>query len=75
MDETTDHCHTAPEAHQNDCSKLSEPTFDSLRKTFCMVSGCMEDFDIAQNCQNWGLSACLEMGVCLGLYGTSHQLV
>ena len=61
----------APEAHQNDCSYLSEfsePTFDSICTNF-MVGSYTEDLKNKQNCQNWPTGACVGMGACPGQYG------
>ena len=58
----------APEAHQNDCSYVSEfsgPTFNSICTNF-MVGGYTEDL---KNRQDWPMGACVGMGACPGHYG------
>ena len=49
-------------------------TNSHLSQEFHMLDSYMEGFVKPQNCQNWEVRACLEMGVCLGQYGTSYRL-
>ena len=59
-----------PEAHQNDCSYVSEfsgSTFDSICTNF-MAGGYTDDLKNKQNCQNWAVGVCMGMGACPGQY-------
>ena len=38
-----------------------------------MVGGYMEGHTKPQNCQNWWVGACTEMGACLGQYGNKKN--
>ena len=40
---------------------------------FSMVGGYMENLEKPQNCQNWGVGACLGMGACSGQYGSTQN--
>ena len=52
-------------------SKLCElrwPTFEFTMQEFSMVGGYTENLEKPQNCQNWGVGACADMGTCPGQY-------
>ena len=62
----------APEAHQYDCSYVREfsgPTFNSLHKNLAwwLVT---QRTSKKQNCQNWVVGTCTEMGACPEQYST-----
>ena len=54
---------------QSQLCELSGSTYGFNTQEFRMVGGYMENLEKPQNCQNWGVGACLGMGACSGQYG------
>ena len=52
------------EPEQSQQCELSGPTFRFTMQGFSMVGGYLKDFEKPQNCQNWGVGACMGMGTC-----------
>ena len=67
----------SPKVHQNNSSYVSsaELPSDSLRENFSMVGGYTENPEKSQNCQNWGVGACMGMDACLEQYSIQLLLV
>ena len=61
----------APKAHQNNRSYVSSADLpsDSLRKNLTWWAVTQRTLEKPQNCQNWGMGACMGMGTFPGQYG------